>query len=47
MVLIYDGIVQYWPNLGRGNWGKRITMRQNPRFPYGYDPKRIFRDFAF
>ena len=48
IVLIYDGVVQYWPNLGYGNWGKRITMVDNqsvessrPHFPYGYDPKRI------
>jgi hypothetical protein len=41
IVLVYDGNVEYWPNLGYGNWGKRIHMRNSPRFPYGYDPKRI------
>jgi RHS repeat-associated protein len=41
IVLIHDGSIQYWPNLGYGDWGKRITMRNSPRFPYGYDPKRI------
>jgi RHS repeat-associated protein len=41
IVLIYDGRVEYWPSLGRGDWGKRISMRNSPRFPYGYDPKRI------
>jgi RHS repeat-associated protein len=41
IVLVYDGNVEYWPNLGHGNWGKRIHMRNSPRFPYGYDPKRI------
>ncbi|MGH8068935.1 MAG: SpvB/TcaC N-terminal domain-containing protein [Candidatus Entotheonellia bacterium] len=41
IVLIYDGNVEYWPNLGYGNWGKRIHMRHSPRFPYGYDPRRI------
>jgi RHS repeat-associated protein len=41
IVLVYDGCVEYWPNLGRGDWGKRVTMHNNPRFPYGYDPKRI------
>ena len=41
IVLVYDGNVEYWPNLGYGNWGKRISMKHSPRFPYGYDPKRI------
>jgi RHS repeat-associated protein len=41
IVLVYDGNVEYWPNLGRGNWGKRVRMEHCPRFPYGYDPKRI------
>jgi hypothetical protein len=41
VVLVYDGNVEYWPNLGYGKWGKRISMRNCPRFPFGYDPKRI------
>lgn len=41
IVLVYDGNVEYWPNLGYGNWGKRVSMRRSPRFPYGYDPQRI------
>lgn len=41
IVLVYDGNVEYWPNLGYGNWGKRIHMHNSPRFPYGYDPRRI------
>ena len=41
IVLVYDGNVEYWPNLGYGNWGKRIHMEHSPRFPYGYDPRRI------
>ncbi len=41
IVLVYDGNVEYWPNLGYGDWGKRIHMRNSPRFPYGYDPRRI------
>jgi hypothetical protein len=36
-----DGNVEYWPNLGRGHWGKRLAMRQSPRYPLGYDPRRI------
>jgi RHS repeat-associated protein len=41
IALIHDGHVEYWPNRGHGNWGRRIHMRNSPRFPYGYDPKRI------
>ncbi|MGK7905771.1 MAG: SpvB/TcaC N-terminal domain-containing protein [Synechococcus sp.] len=41
IVLVYDGNIEYWPNLGYGNWGKRISMRNSPRFRYGYDPRRI------
>ncbi|MGH7491838.1 MAG: SpvB/TcaC N-terminal domain-containing protein [bacterium] len=41
IVLVHDGNVEYWPNLGYGNWGKRIHMQNSPRFVYGYDPKRI------
>ena len=41
IVLVYDGNVEYWPNLGYGSWGKRLHMGKSPRFPYGYDPKRI------
>lgn len=41
IVLVFDGNVEYWPNLGHGDWGKRIHMRESPRFPDGYDPKRI------
>ena len=40
-LLVYDGNIEYWPNLGHGRWGKRISMRECPRFPFGYDPKRI------
>lgn len=41
IVLVHDGNVEYWPNLGHGDWGKRVSMLNNPRFPYGYDPRRI------
>jgi len=42
MVLIHDGRVDYWPNLGHGRWGKRITLLNGPRLPGRFDPKRIF-----
>ena len=41
IVLIHDGVVDYWPNLGYGEWGKRLRMANSPRFPFGYDPRRI------
>ena len=41
ILLVHDGNIEYWPNLGYGNWGKRISMRNSPKFRYGYDPKRI------
>ena len=46
IVLIHNGRVDYWPNLGRGRWGRRITMRHSPRYAdpgytLGYDPRRL------
>ena len=41
IVLVHDGSVEYWPNLGHGDWGSRIAMRHSPRFPEGFDPRRI------
>ena len=41
IVLVNDGNVEYWPNLGHGNWSRRISMHRCPRFPNGHDPKRI------
>jgi len=41
IVLVHDGSVEYWPALGRGDWGKRVVMQNSPRFPHGHDPKRI------
>ncbi|HEX7567754.1 MAG TPA: SpvB/TcaC N-terminal domain-containing protein, partial [Anaerolineaceae bacterium] len=46
IILVYDGNIEYWPNLGYGNWGKRIHMHNSPRFrdagyTLGYDPKRV------
>jgi RHS repeat-associated protein len=41
IVLVHDGNVEYWPNLGRGEWGRRVSMRSCPRLPYGHDPRRV------
>ncbi len=42
IVLVHSGRIDYWPNLGRGRFGKRVTMAHSPRMPYNYDPKRLF-----
>ncbi len=41
IVLVYDGSVEYWPNLGYGKWSRAVSMQNSPRFRYGYDPRRI------
>lgn len=41
IVMVYSGHIEYWPNLGYGNWGKRVSMLNCPRLPNGYDPQRI------
>lgn len=48
IVLVHNGRVEYWPYRGYGRWGRRVTMRNNPRFEdaaffagIGYDPKRL------
>jgi RHS repeat-associated protein len=38
---VHSGTVDYWPNLGYGNWGRRVHMANSPRLPYGYNPQRI------
>lgn len=41
-VLVFDGRVDYWPNLGHGKWGSRLTLSNGPHLPGRYDPKRLF-----
>lgn len=33
IAFIQNGCVEYWPNLGHGNWGKRVTMHDSPHLP--------------
>jgi RHS repeat-associated protein len=46
IVLISNGRVDYWPYLGHGRWGQRVTMAGAPRFedaevfPLSFDPAR-------
>ena len=46
ILLIHDGNLEYWPNIGHGRWARRISMRHAPRYrdpgySLGYDPRRI------
>lgn len=41
IVMVNRGSVDYWPNLGYGNWGARLHMQNSPRLPTDYDPARI------
>jgi hypothetical protein len=41
LVRIFDGRVEYWPSLGHGRWGAMVGMRNSPRLPFGYDPRRV------
>jgi len=42
IVMVHDGHIEYWPNLGYGRWGKRLSMRDTPRIGYDFDPRRVF-----
>ena len=48
IVLVNNSQVDYWPYLGNGHWGRRISMRGRIKFPDavayggpGFDPKRL------
>ena len=41
IVLVHDGRVDWWPNLGHGAWGRRVVMTGAPRLPAGHDPRRV------
>jgi RHS repeat-associated protein len=41
VVLVHNGRVEYWPSLGYGDFGARVTMRDAPRLPPDYDPRRL------
>jgi RHS repeat-associated protein len=42
IVLVHDGRIDYWPNLGYCRWGKRITLGDTPRIGHDFDPRRLF-----
>src|SRR6266508_1682832 len=48
IILVQNGRVEYWPYRGYGRWGRRVVMRNSPRFEdavffpgIGFDPKRL------
>src|SRR5262249_15631248 len=43
LVRVRNGEVSYWPNLGYGRFGRRVTMQRSPWFDSSdqFDPKRI------
>ncbi|HEU4328718.1 MAG TPA: SpvB/TcaC N-terminal domain-containing protein [Roseiflexaceae bacterium] len=41
IVLVRRGQICYWPNLGHGNWGRRIVMRGSLRLPPSYNPANV------
>jgi len=42
IVLVHNGRIDYWPSLGYGQFGKRITMENAPHLEVDFDPKRLF-----
>jgi RHS repeat-associated protein len=41
IVFVHNGSLCYWPSHGYGDFGPRIQMRNGPRLPADYDPKRL------
>ncbi|MFE0458305.1 SpvB/TcaC N-terminal domain-containing protein [Kitasatospora sp. NPDC058965] len=43
LVRIRNGDICYWPNLGHGRFGARVTLRNVPRFDseFGFSPDRV------
>lgn len=42
IVVMHSGRVEYWPNLGYGRFGHRVTMTGAPRWGDDQDPRRLF-----
>lgn len=42
IVWIHSGSIDYWPNLGYGRFGKRVTMVNAPKLEQNFDPSRLF-----
>ncbi len=42
IVMVGDGRVDYWPNMGYGKWGAMVSMKNSPRFPYRFNSQQIY-----
>ncbi|QBS08408.1 SpvB/TcaC N-terminal domain-containing protein [Legionella israelensis] len=42
VVLLHNGRIDYWPNIGYGRFGKRITMKNTPLLEAHFNPARLF-----
>lgn len=41
IAVVYQGRIDYWPNLGYGHWGKRIVTQIPGMLPPDFDPQRV------
>lgn len=41
IAVVYEGRIDYWPNLGYGRWGHRVTTSISGRLPFNFDPLRV------
>jgi hypothetical protein len=41
ILVIYDGVVECWPNQGHGKWASRQALPISPRLPRGFDPRLL------
>jgi RHS repeat-associated protein len=41
IALVHRGRIDYWPNLGHGQWGRRITMAIPELLLVDFDPQRV------
>ena len=42
IVWVHGGRIDYWPNLGYGRFGSRISLPINPSIGYGFDPDCLY-----
>ncbi len=41
IAVVYQGRIDYWPNLGYGRWGHRIVTQIPGGLPINFDPQRV------
>jgi len=42
IVTVHNGRIDYWPNLGYGRFGNRVSMANAPQLDIDFDPRRLF-----